>query len=225
MTAAASDGQRILCVVMNAPIEPGETWRMTVVGHPSPQGDLTARPLMRKSEKGLVPVIGKGGRPIVKQVHSNKDVLHPWRGDIAQTAVAMGWPGLGVAALDEALLVRITFYFTRPDGHFGTGRNAGVLKDSAPLYPEKTGADLDKLARAALDALTGLVWKDDKRIVTLPLRRRYALQERMEIAVRRPRAQTIGDLRRLRDMNPLLADAMADELQLDLFAAAKAVAA
>lgn len=135
------------------------------------------------------------------------------------SAVAAGWPAMGFGELDEALVVQITFYFTRPDTHFGTGRNAGVIKDSAPLYPEKTGGDLDKLTRAVLDALTGIVWKDDKRIVTLPVRRRYGPQERMVLTVRRPRARTIGDLRRLRDLNPLVAEAIADELQLDLFAA------
>lgn len=207
---------------MGAPIEPGETWRMTVLGHPVPQGDLTGRPLMKKGGGG--PVVGQGGRPIVVQAHTNAKALKPWRQDVAMTAVASGWPGMGVGELDEALFVRLTFYVSRPDSHFGTGRNAGVLKDSAPLYPERSGADSDKLARSVLDSLTGIIWKDDKRIVTLPVRKRYGTPERLELAVRRPRARTVGDLRRLRDMNPLLADELADELQLDLFAAAHAAA-
>lgn len=204
---------------------PGETWRMTVFGHPAPQGDLSPNPLMRRDASGaLVPVIGKGGRPVVKLRHSNDSALKSWRNDIAKEAVVAGWPGLGLAALDEAVSVRITCYFTRPASHSGTGRNAGVLKDSTELLPEKTGGDADKLARAVLDALTGLVWKDDKRVVTLIVRRRYAAQERVEIAVRRYAVRTVRDLREMRDLNPVAADAMADELQLDLFAAAKAAA-
>lgn len=195
---------------------------MTVLGHPVPQGDLTAMPLMKRGGGG--PVVGKGGRPIVNQVHANAKALKPWRQEVAMTAVANGWPSMGAGELDEALIVRLTFYFARPLSHFGTGRNAGVLKDSAPLYPETTGADGDKLARGVLDALTGFVWKDDKRIVTLPVRKRFGTPERLELAVRRPRARTVGDLRALRDLNPLEADALADALQLDLFAAAAAVA-
>lgn len=210
-----------LCA-MEPPIKPGETWRMTIIGHPTPQGDLTAAPIMRRDESGVaVPVIGRGGRPVVKLRHSNTKSLTPWRNDVAKEAIAAGWPGLGVAALDEAVVVRLTFFFVRPDNHFGTGRNADVLKDSSPLYPERTGGDLDKLTRAVLDALTGLVWKDDKRVVTLHPRRRYAAQERVEVAVRRPLARTVGELRRLRDVNPLLAEAVGRELQLDLFAAVK----
>jgi len=201
---------------MEPPIAPGETWRMTVLGKPHPQGDLSAMPIQRRDGS---PVLGKGGRPIINQVHSNQKTLKPWRGEIAQTAVACGWPGMGLAAIDEALIVRLDFYFARPASHYGTGRNAGVLKDSAPLYPEQSGSDVDKLARAVLDALTGIVWKDDKRIVTLPLRRRYGAQERLELSVRRPLVRTVGDLRRMRDLNPLAAESLAAELQLDLLAA------
>lgn len=205
---------------MESPIQPGETWSMTVLGKPAPQGSKTARVVMKKGPNGPQVVYGKGGRPIVNMTEQNRDRLKPWRACVADTAVAEGWPGLGLAALDEAVQVRITFYFLRPASHYGTGRNAGVLKDSAPLYPETTGDDLDKLARAALDALTGIVWKDDKRVVTLPIRRRYGGQERMEIAVTRYRARTVGDLRRLRGTNPVAAQRMEDELQLDLLAGA-----
>lgn len=206
---------------MEPPIAPGETWRMTVHGTPAPQGSKQAHPVMRKNPAGgnPIPVLGKGGRPIVNMKDDSEKRLKPWRSDIAQTAIANGWPGMGLAELDEALVVQIVFYVKRPESHFGTGRNAGVLKDSAPLYPEKSGDDVDKLARGALDALTGIVWKDDRRIVTLPLRRRYGTPERMELSVRRPRAITVGDLRRLRDLNPLAAEAIDRELQLDLLAA------
>jgi Holliday junction resolvase RusA-like endonuclease len=214
----SSDPTVTLCA-MECPIKPGETWRMTVLGKPAPQGSKTARPIMRKDGDGVVrPVTDKNGRPIVNMTEQNRDRLKPWRATVADHAVAAGWPGLGLAMLDEAVRVQITFFFRRPDSQYGTGRNAGILKDSSPLYPEKTGDDLDKLARAALDALTGLVWKDDRRVVTLPIKRRYSPQERMEIAVTRYRARTVGELRRLRDLNPVAAEALADELQLDLFA-------
>lgn len=66
--------------------------------------------------------------------------------------------------LESPLKLKIVFYFLHPKGHFGTGRNAGILKDSAPAYPAKY-PDLSKLTRAIEDALTGIIWKDDKQVV------------------------------------------------------------
>lgn len=193
---------------------------MTVKGHPIAQGDVSAMPIMHRTTKQ--PILGKGGRPVVNLVHGNADTLKPWRNEIAQMAVNGGWKAMGLSAIDEAVILRVTFFFKRPAGDYGTGRNAGVLKDSAMLYPEKTGSDLDKLTRAVMDALTGIVWKDDRRVVTISPRRRYGTPERVEIAVRRPGLRTVGELRRLRDLNPLRADTMAADLQLDLFGVAAA---
>lgn len=58
------------------------------------------------------------------------------------------------------------FFFARPAAHFGTGRNAGKLKPSAPPFPhKKRGTDLAKLIRAVEDALTKTVWFDDVLVV------------------------------------------------------------
>jgi len=63
------------------------------------------------------------------------------------------------------LKVDITVYFPRPESHYGTGRNAGKLKASAPKY--NTGKpDRDNLDKAILDAMTdsGFI-RDDKQVV------------------------------------------------------------
>jgi Holliday junction resolvase RusA-like endonuclease len=53
------------------------------------------------------------------------------------------------------------FYLPRPAGHYGTGRNAGILRPSAPRWPG-VKPDVDKLIRAAFDSLkTAGVWRDD----------------------------------------------------------------
>src|SRR5690606_25696178 len=59
----------------------------------------------------------------------------------------------------------MVFTLARPRSHYRTGRNAHLLRDSAPARP--TGApDLSKLARATEDALTEAgVWKDDAAVV------------------------------------------------------------
>lgn len=81
------------------------------------------------------------------------------------------------AIMDRALLtgplrLEVDFYRVRPAGHFGTGRNAGVLKASAEPYPAKR-PDVLKLARAVEDALTGIIWRDDAQIVEESLRKLY----------------------------------------------------
>lgn len=66
--------------------------------------------------------------------------------------------------LTGPLRVRFTFYRARPKGHFRTGRHSESLRPSAPRYPA-TKPDATKLVRALEDALTGVVWQDDARIV------------------------------------------------------------
>ena len=57
--------------------------------------------------------------------------------------------------------VWLTFCFARPASHYGTGRNAGKLKPSAPPFHTKA-PDVDKLARLVLDAMenAGIVAND-----------------------------------------------------------------
>lgn len=61
--------------------------------------------------------------------------------------------------------IRIAFMFEPPKRH---QTSTGTLKSSAPAYPYpcKRG-DIDKLARAVNDALTGVWFHDDAQIVHL----------------------------------------------------------
>lgn len=66
---------------------------------------------------------------------------------------------------DQPLAVICTFYKPRPrTTHYGSGRNACVLKDSAPAYPI-SAPDATKLWRGFEDALTSVLWHDDARVV------------------------------------------------------------
>jgi Holliday junction resolvase RusA-like endonuclease len=61
--------------------------------------------------------------------------------------------------------VTLTFMLRRPQQHFGTGKNAGKVRDSAPLYPIGMTADIDKLTRAVLDSITDSgLWSDDGQV-------------------------------------------------------------
>jgi len=79
---------------------------------------------------------------------------------------------VGRELLSGPVQVKVEFVFPRPKAHFGTGRNAGSLKASAPSYVSTT-PDLDKLARALGDALKGIVLRDDSQIAWLNIWKVY----------------------------------------------------
>lgn len=69
--------------------------------------------------------------------------------------------------------VDATFYLPRPKGHYGTGRNAGKLKKSAPYWHTKK-PDRDNLDKAVLDVLTSLgYWRDDCQVCMGTLEKVY----------------------------------------------------
>jgi Holliday junction resolvase RusA-like endonuclease len=97
----------------------------------------------------------------------------PWRAVVtlaAQTAVQAFHGTINTPdptttfPLTGPLAVRFKFTFPRPTGHFGSGRNASNLKPSAPPWPA-TRPDCTKIIRSTEDALTGILWADDARIV------------------------------------------------------------
>jgi len=68
--------------------------------------------------------------------------------------------------------VEVGFYFDRPKSQFGTGKNAGVIKGSAPFYHIKR-PDLDNLEKFVLDCLNGYVWRDDSQIFNIESQKLY----------------------------------------------------
>ena len=56
------------------------------------------------------------------------------------------------------------FIFARPKSHFGTGRNAGKLKPSAPRHHVQK-PDADNLLKWVKDCLNGEAYKDDCQVV------------------------------------------------------------
>ena len=80
--------------------------------------------------------------------------------------------------------LQVNFYFSRPQSHFGTGRNAGRVKDSAPVFHSQS-PDLDKLIRCLGDALTGIVIHDDRQICQIHSCRYWTTsQERAEVQIK-----------------------------------------
>lgn len=60
----------------------------------------------------------------------------------------------------------------RPKSHYGTGRNAAVLRSDAPTWVF-VKPDVDKLARAVLDCATGIIWRDDAQVASLSIEKQY----------------------------------------------------
>jgi Holliday junction resolvase RusA-like endonuclease len=142
-----------------APSRP--TLAFDVIGAPQTAGSKTAF------------VNPKTGKAVVTE-SGDRAAKRTWRGDVRDAAweaigaLANGepWPAIGPVA------VSFTFRRARPKGHYGSGRNAGVLKPHAPRWPT-TAPDALKLARALEDALTGVAYVDDAQIVDETIRKRY----------------------------------------------------
>ena len=112
--------------------------------------------------------VTKSGKAVMWETTGAK--LRPWRETIARYAQATG---LRIPA-GQAVIVALEFAMPRPKGHYGTGRNAGELRPSAPRH-HTTKPDADKLARAALDAFTKAgIYHDDNHVVRLIADKVYA---------------------------------------------------
>ncbi len=118
-----------------------------VAGMPRPQGSTRA--------------FMHGDKPVIT---STTKGLGPWRD-------AIGWEArrAGGRMLTGAVRIEATFLLPRPKSDtLASGR----LAASALEYPAKR-PDIDKLARALLDALTGVAYRDDSQVVALVVGKRY----------------------------------------------------
>lgn len=145
---------------------------ITVLGKPQQRGSKEA--MVRYDQSGQP--ITKNGRVLTFAKDSNEK-SGPWMQEVRGTAVAAHRGGL----IRGWLKVSLNFYYKRPLGHYGKGRNEGVLKASAPAYPSQK--DVDKLARAVHDGLSGAIYVDDRYIVDSRSRKHYGTPERVEIIV------------------------------------------
>lgn len=119
-------------------------------------------------------VVGKGRPRFVKRTG------HAYTPDTtveAENAIAAAWLALGLppAPKGGAVAVSIEAFLMRPKSHYGTGKRAEFLKESAPVWP--TGKpDGDNLAKTVKDALNGLAWHDDSQVVSLLVEKKYSCE-------------------------------------------------
>lgn len=125
--------------------------RLFIPGIPVPGG----------SKRGFIP---KGWtRPVI--VDANKKTK-PWMQACKAAAIeaTKADPRFPVPR-GTPLVVNFIFIMPRIGGHFGSGKNAGVLKPNAPTFPT-VKPDATKLMRSTEDALTGILWSDDCQVVS-----------------------------------------------------------
>lgn len=133
----------------------------TVYGKPEPAGSKRAFALR------------KGGVPTGKvAVTDDNPKSRGWKAEVADVAAAT-MAGSATPLVLDACGLALTFYMARPKGHYGTGRNADRLKDSAPAYPV-VKPDATKLVRGVEDAMSGIVWRDDAQVVEQFVSKQYA---------------------------------------------------
>lgn len=145
-----------------------------VPGVPKPHGSKSAFPFRRKDGSlgaAVTDSSGKAGKA--------------WRAQLAGVLTEEWGDGL---LLQGPLILDLRFLMPRPKSHMGTGRNAGALKAGAPKFhivaPDKT-----KLTRCVEDALTGIVYADDRQVVDGHQRKEYAFgfeQPGVLISIYRP---------------------------------------
>jgi Holliday junction resolvase RusA-like endonuclease len=131
-----------------------------VLGTPAPQGSKRAYALRRNGV-----LTGK-----TTLVESSAKVK-PWRQAVIDAAAG------SAGYLEGPVQLSVVFFIARPRGHYGTGRNAGKVRKSAPVQPAGK-PDLDKLVRSTMDALTAAGWwRDDCQVVTLTAAKFYTSGE------------------------------------------------
>jgi crossover junction endodeoxyribonuclease RusA len=131
---------------------------VVVYGIPQPQG----------STRAFIP---RGWtRPVITTDNSK---LKPWRQELAQTAlILMRESGAQIAARGVPISVALSFVFEKPRSE----QKSKIHKTTKP--------DLDKLLRAVLDALTGIVYQDDSQVCECRVTKFFGSPARIEVQVR-----------------------------------------
>lgn len=84
--------------------------------------------------------------------------------------------------LQGPLRVDLYLYYARLKGHYGTGKNAGKVKDSAPLW-KITKPDRDNADKIVLDSLNKIFWIDDAQVCDGRILKQYSEKPRTEIYI------------------------------------------
>lgn len=133
----------------------------SVHGRPVPQGSVVAH--VRNGKASIHYASGSG--------------LAVWR-NMVSAAARDAWTG---DIYGGPIEVAVTFRMARPRNHY---RNLqGDLRAAARDEQPTVMPDLDKLIRAVLDSLTGIVYRDDAQVTRIEARKMYAESPGVDIVI------------------------------------------
>jgi Holliday junction resolvase RusA-like endonuclease len=84
--------------------------------------------------------------------------------------------------IDSPINMELKFYSGRPKNHYGTGKNANVLKQNAPYF-NISRPDIDNLQKFVMDSLNSIFYRDDSLICLLSSVKLYDDIPRTEITI------------------------------------------
>jgi Holliday junction resolvase RusA-like endonuclease len=113
----------------------------------------------------------RGGRIALVESCSR---VKPYRATVALAAREVWAEG----ATHGTVGVSIAFTFVRPKSHYNA---KGVLRAGIATHPGKP--DIDKLCRAVLDSLTGIIYADDSQVVSLVATKSYGNTAESRISI------------------------------------------
>lgn len=125
-------------------------------GHPETAG--SKRPVAGMRKDGSIYARAIEGNDSESQARKKA-----WR-QIVQLAAQQAMRQQGWRLETGPVTLLAVFFRRHSAKHYGTGRNARVLKPNAPLWSVEA-PDALKLARAVEDALSGVAYKDDAQVI------------------------------------------------------------
>lgn len=117
----------------------------------------------------------KSGKIIMRDANKKVEI---WKSTVAYFAAE----AYGGEPLSGPVRCEIVFVLKRPKNHYGTGRNTGILKSTAP-YWHTSKPDRTKLMRSTEDALKGILLKDDSHVCDGNVRKIYGEKTGAQITV------------------------------------------
>jgi len=135
--------------------------QFSVHGRPVPQGSVVAHV--------------RGGKASIH--YASGSGLAVWR-NMVSAAARDAWTG---DVYGGPITLTIDFHMQRPRNHYRNlqGDLRSAARDELPIV----APDLDKLVRAILDSLTGIVYRDDGQVWSIVTSKSYAERPGVDIVI------------------------------------------
>lgn len=131
-----------------------------VPGHPAPGGSKRAFPIRKGGQlTGRVAIVDAGG-----------ERTKNWRQAVTHFAFE-AMKSKNMTPTDNPVSLSLTFFMPRPKYHYG---KQGLKKD-APFY-HTIAPDCTKLTRSTEDSMIGIVYRDDRKVVSQGISKSYGEQ-------------------------------------------------